>query len=156
MGGPVLPYGRSPRPWNTARLARIALIIAVAVGCVTVAFWMMARAMEPEVGLNVPPSQMPIGGLPADVSSISYRLGGALDPVPQRYQFRTAEGSFRTWAEQMGFELSVRSSVVNDLTAGEIVIELSLTGRQMTGPDSGSHVSYDPSTGMAYYYSHTR
>ena len=106
--------------------------------------------------MNVSRSAARLNWLPADATNISYRRGGAFDPMPLAVELDIGEQSFRDWARDQGWQLAQGERRAYRYDFSLRAIDRALWYTHMTSPDSGVHAVYDLDAGRAYYHSHSR
>ena len=112
--------------------------------------------MEPRIGVNVSRADADSIRLPDDARNVTYRIGGAFDPVPRAYEFDTSETAFRAWAAERGAAPREGPATVRRYDGSSRRIDRGLYFGQRTGSDSGWEVAYDRDAGRAYYHSSSR
>ena len=152
-----LDYDRTPpSPWKPRVLRGLmilGLIILLGPGsCVTFYY----GVMQPSIGQNVSRTEAKCARwLPPDASAVSYRVGGAFDPVPLCFECSTSEASFRAWVAPNGWDLKTGEWGARRFDNSRVTVANALYYNHLD-EDRTTQAVYDLDTGRMYFYKSSR
>jgi hypothetical protein len=140
------------RPFKSLLIVAGCLVVT-GVGCFVAA----RTAMQETVREHVSAKESGIVGLiPVGASDISYRRGGAFDPVPLSLECSTTQSEFRALAAQNKWPLELGERSLFRFNGTQITIDRAIFYCDVQNGDQVTQAVLDLDTNRMYYYHSTR